>query len=216
MTWPSLPPENMAGESFGGPVPYAASGEPVPALLAGQLQPGEQVYWVGRPDPRRVFELADIFTTAFSAVWLSFVVFWMLSALAMQAPPLFVAFGIPFLVVGLYSLLGAPIQRNLTNRRTRYAVTDRRVVVTIGEKKMRIVELSDIRSTSVTVRANGTGSIVFDTGLGQASMPAWAVNYAQGRRTSSMVEMGFFNVTDVGRVQSLVESLRGDAANDLR
>jgi hypothetical protein len=187
----------------------AGSAEPVPALLARQLQAGEQVYWVGRPDPRRVFELGDVFTLGFGVVWLAFVIFWMASAAAMGAPLAFTLFGIPFLLVGLYLSLGIPIQRQFQRARTRYAVTDRRVVTTTGERSMRAIELSSIEATSVTVNADGTGTLAFDAGLGLVSnLPAWALNSYQDRRGASSGVMAFANVAEVSAVQALVESLR--------
>jgi hypothetical protein len=92
------------------------------------LEPGETILWQGAPDGRnRWSDLASVgtafglFFTLFSLSWMGFAAFSMPGALGF----LFVLFGMPFLLVGLYLCGGRIIFEARDRRRTHYTLTDR-------------------------------------------------------------------------------------------
>jgi hypothetical protein len=99
------------------------------------LLPGERLRWEGRPVRHRLFRSADALLVPFSIVWWVFAIFWEVSVLVSivtsdDGPPVFFGFiGIPFTLIGLYLVVGRFAVRAVASRRTRYAVTDWRVVL---------------------------------------------------------------------------------------
>jgi hypothetical protein len=70
------------------------------------LRQGERLLWVGQPDPRVRFTGADAFLVPFSILWGGFAVVWEIMAITRSESPLFVIWGIPFVLLGLYFIFG--------------------------------------------------------------------------------------------------------------
>jgi hypothetical protein len=71
------------------------------------LRQGEQLLWVGQPGPRVRFTGADAFPVPFGVLWGGFAVVWEVMAITSVRQPLFIIWGIPFVLVGLYFISGA-------------------------------------------------------------------------------------------------------------
>jgi len=106
------------------------------ALLQEEFLRDERVLWQGQPDPSKHFAPSDVFAIPFSLLWGGFALFWEASALGLvrwdgdegRAPLFFVLWGIPFVLIGLYLMVGRFFYKAWRKRRTLYAVTDRRVL----------------------------------------------------------------------------------------
>jgi hypothetical protein len=138
----------------------------------------ERILWTGQPDAGRIFAQSDIVMIPFSLVWGGFAIFWEASALGFgllaggQAPPaisFFGLWGIPFVLIGLYMMVGRFFYKVWARRRTYYAVTNQRVLLrreTLGVST-KALYLSAIPTLSTSIRGDGSGSIVLaeDGGL---------------------------------------------------
>jgi hypothetical protein len=151
------------------------------------LRQGEQLLWVGQPDPRVRFTGADAFLVPFSILWGGFAVFWEIMAVSSVKQPFFVLWGIPFVVVGLYFIFGRFILKARRKLATVYALTARRAIVCTGDRSVadspvsgmptRVDRSRDGRHVSVTFGSQGlsglfgmyqnTGLDFFSLGLGQ-------------------------------------------------
>jgi hypothetical protein len=101
------------------------------ALASGELQPGERVLWSGKPDSRRWLYPQDAVLVPFSVLWGGFAIFWEATVLLSSGPRnsvILPLWGVPFVLVGLYMMVGRFFARRWVRRRTLYAVTDRRVI----------------------------------------------------------------------------------------
>ena len=99
--------------------------------VTGELESGERLLWVGRPDSRRWLYAQDAVLIPFSVMWGGFAIFWeagVLSSSGARNGILFPLWGIPFVLIGLYLIGGRFFVRRWTRSRTLYAVTDRRVI----------------------------------------------------------------------------------------
>jgi hypothetical protein len=99
--------------------------------LAGELESGEPLLWSGKPDNRRWLYQQDWFLVPFSVLWGGFAIFWevsVLSSAAARSSVVFPLFGVPFVLIGLYLMVGRFFARRWIRRRTLYAVTDRRAI----------------------------------------------------------------------------------------
>lgn len=98
-----------------------------------RMRPGEHLLWAGRPDP--ALRVGDFGGLLFAVVWTAFSVFWESQVISMDGPLIMRLWGLPFIALGLWMLVGRPIQATRRRRRTIYAVTDQRVIEAIGTTK---------------------------------------------------------------------------------
>lgn len=153
----------------------------------GRLLPGEKLLWEGRPKPGLLFTSFDIFLVPFSLVWCGFAVLWTVMAGAeiakiREAAP-FLTFlpvvGLPFVGVGLYLLVGRFLLDALLRSRTRYAVTDQRVLMVREPPLGAVTALSLDRLPEVQLKEGLRGTGTIRTGrsappFGRGSFSMWS------------------------------------------
>jgi hypothetical protein len=133
----------------------------VTARLEPYLRPGEQLLWCGRPDPAVVFSAADIITVPFGLIWLGIALGWVITAKSVGAPHAFILLGLPFILIGLYLVVGRFAVRLVRRRRTLYAITGERVIVATGAS----FRDTPVRGGSMSVRRRRNGrhaTVVFE------------------------------------------------------
>jgi hypothetical protein len=139
--------------------------------LAPHLVANERVFWTGRPDLSKRFTKADLYGIPFSLLWAGFAIFWETSVIASGAPIFFVLWGIPFVAIGLYLVVGRFAYRAWLRRRTLYAVTDRRVLKLVRRRSGDSVDalfLDAIPAVNRELRPDGSGSVVFGSAAAHA------------------------------------------------
>jgi hypothetical protein len=178
-------------------------------ILAGHLAAGEHVEWTARPRGGVRLTRADAYLVPFSLLWGGFAIFWEVSAIEGGGGPFFVLWGIPFVAMGLYMIVGRFFYAAYRNRRTVYAVTDHRVLRVASNRRGDAVDamyLSAIPSVSTTVGPHGRGDVLFGTAspgqrwYGNTGLDAF-------NRGSGSV-LAFYDVDDPGAVAELVDRLR--------
>lgn len=135
-----------------------------PDALGGHLASGEHVLWSGRPDAARHFSRADLVAVPFSLVWAGFALFWEITVIASGAPIFFPLFGAVFVLIGLYMTVGRFARRWYRRRRTRYAVTNRRVLKLERRGATEHVEsafLAALGAVTSSLRRDGSGTVEF-------------------------------------------------------
>jgi hypothetical protein len=133
-----------------------------------ELEPGEQLLWAGQPRRGVSFGAKEVPRFIFSLFWCGFAIFWETSVVlsARQRQPIhgfFVLWGIPFVVIGLYMVIGRFFVEAWQRARTYYAVTTRRVIVIrVGQSRhVRSKLLSSIGELVLDDRLDGSGAISF-------------------------------------------------------
>jgi len=98
--------------------------------VAGELESGERLLWSGRPDSRRWLYPQDAVLIPFSVMWGGFAIFWEAGVLSGGArnSVILPLWGVPFVLIGLYLIVGRFLARRWMRSRTLYAVTDQRVI----------------------------------------------------------------------------------------
>lgn len=127
--------------------------------LRPHLQPGESLLWTGQPKSGLVFRGTDALMIPFSLLWLGFVVFWMI--MAARGSAMFALFAIPFLLVGLYALIGRFIVDARVRSHTTYGITENRIIIKSGvfSKTIKSLNLKTISDIELSERSDRSGTI---------------------------------------------------------
>lgn len=80
-----------------------------------------------------------------------------------KAPPFFALWGVPFVLMGLYMILGRFFVDAKQRSRTAYGVTDHQIVIISGilSRNVKSVALKTVTDLTLAEKADGTGTITF-------------------------------------------------------
>jgi hypothetical protein len=188
--------------------------------LAPTFQPDllrdERVVWAGQPAAGFRFSSADIFLVPLSLLWGGFAIFWEAGVLGFwggkgPAPWFFLLWGVPFVLVGQYMIWGRFVYKAYRNRRTIYAITDRRVLIltTTRARRLQSLFLNQLPTINKSVRRDGSGSLEFGSsptwGFGAYTSSALDFDFSGGR---SGAVPAFYDISDVDSVYQLVMRLK--------
>jgi hypothetical protein len=131
--------------------------------LSDRLLSGERIIWSGAPGQGLLFTGADMMMIPFSLLWGGFAIFWESSVIAQGGPFFFMLFGIPFVLVGLYIVVGRFLIDAWVRRGMQYAVTNKRILISRSGpfSNFMAVSLDAVPEATLKERANGRGTIRF-------------------------------------------------------
>jgi hypothetical protein len=127
------------------------------------LLPGEKVLWAGAPRGGLALTARDVFLVPFSLLWGGFAIFWEWGALSGKAPFPFALFGVPFVLIGLFLIVGRFFADAWLRSRTSYALTDRRVLImrSGGWSAFKALNLDRLPEATLSGAGEGRGTIRF-------------------------------------------------------
>lgn len=145
--------------------------------MVSELAHGEQVLWSGKPDNRRWLYAEDLVLVPFSLLWGGFAIFWEISVLTSghqrgATQIFFSLWGVPFVLIGLYLILGRIFVRRWLRRRSLYVLTNERVLSFSyswrGGLGVRVIWLDSRPPLEKHIGRNGQGTLcVGQTAPGQ-------------------------------------------------
>ncbi len=126
-------------------------------------EPGESIIWSGKPKQGLLLRRSDLFMIPFSLLWGGFAIFWEMSVLQTDAPGFFALWGIPFVLVGLYMIVGRFFIEARQRARTVYGLTNRRVIIISGllSKTTISIPLATLSEITMSEHKDNRGSITF-------------------------------------------------------
>jgi hypothetical protein len=170
---------------------------------------GERVLWSGQPKQGVTLSGRDTFLIPFSLIWGGFAIFW--NAMVWLGPfdsndgsPgwFFKLWGLPFLVAGLYLIVGrffhdARIRKNLL-----YRVTEQRIIV-LRKSKFTSLDIHHLPRLELSEHRDGTGTLAFEPSNfgpwgGMSGFSLWLP--ALGGATQ------FFRIRDPRKVYELIRN----------
>ncbi len=175
-------------------------------IIKNELLENENVLWQGQSNGR-LFSAADILLIPFSLMWGGFAIFWEASALSIEAPLLLKLWGIPFVFVGVYMIIGRFFYKNFLNKNTHYYVTNKKVVIIKNTLKMKTntLYLNTLPEIEKSIRASGSGTIKFGSsgifsGLyANSGMDFFAYGYRFKR-----IPPAFYDIDNAEKVYKLI------------
>src|SRR4051812_19654659 len=144
---------------------------PVESRIAREISGGERLLWFGRPRQGLMFRPADALLIPFSLMWGGFAIFWEAMVVRTGAPFFFKLWGIPFVLVGLYLIVGRFFADARQRTRTIYAVTNERVIIVSGlfRETVTSLNLHMLSDISLSEKSDGSGTV----SLGPSSPYGW-------------------------------------------
>jgi hypothetical protein len=173
------------------------------------LSPGERVLWSGRPKQGLALSSRDALLIPFSLMWGGFAIFWNVGVWTDFKTDtaddwFFKLWGLPFLAVGLYLILGRFFHDAWIRRNLLYAVSDRRILVLRGSN----ITSRDIKSLPMldfSEHRDGTGTILFDSDEGGYSMLGRRRGFGDWTLSRS-ANAQFFRIQNPRRVYELIRN----------
>jgi hypothetical protein len=136
------------------------------AVIRGKLGQDEQLLWSAQPRGGVAFRSEDFFLVPFSLLWGGFAIFWEWGVTTSGAGLFFQLWGIPFVAVGLYMIVGRFAYDAWLRSKTFYGLTNERAVIvrrTFGEV-VRSIPLASLGDYTLSVGNDKTGTITFGNG----------------------------------------------------
>lgn len=174
------------------------------------MRRNEELLWTGEPVRHPVFTYVDILLVPASLLWAGFAVYWELNVLASDSPLFLRLWGIPFVLGGIYLVVGRFVVRVLRSRTTRYAVTNRRVIETVSWPRRRVTEyyLRDLPPPVIDhTDDRAHGSIAFGSFPGFQQSMSDAMGYHDPRLGPRPVVLR--NIPRPRRVYDLITASQG-------
>lgn len=136
-------------------------------LFKDQLTGKEQILWASPPKQGLQFRGSDKYMIPFSLLWCATVVIWEWFTLGMGELGTTMAwFGVPFMLVGLYLLVGRFFMDAFIRKNTFYALTSKKILVKTGKWNSSIDQfpLKTIERITLEPGKGGSGNIrCYDT-----------------------------------------------------
>ncbi|MBX9884983.1 MAG: hypothetical protein K2X68_08420, partial [Novosphingobium sp.] len=133
------------------------------------LLTGERVLWSGQPKQGILLGGKDVLLIPFSLMWGGFAIFW--NAMVWLAPfdrgsgesPdwFFKLWGLPFLVVGIYLIVGRFFHDAYIRQALMYAVTDQRIL-TLRGSKITSLDIHRLPRLELSEYRDGRGTVAFE------------------------------------------------------
>jgi hypothetical protein len=183
-----------------------ASTTAIPDAIRRQLGVGEQVLLHGQPIEGVRLRPRDVFFIPFSLLWCGFVVFWNVTVWSQHSPLFFRLWGVPFLLVGAYMVIGRFFVDAWMRARTDYAVTNERILIVthLFSERVTSLSLASLPEMTLQVNASGRGTIQFGTATPVAA--TW--NPSGTFDAQQRMPPNFFEIPDARAVADLVRQLQ--------
>lgn len=170
---------------------------------------GERLLWSGQPKQGVALSGKDTFLIPFSLMWGGFAIFW--NAMVWLAPfdsnsgenPdwFFKLWGLPFLVIGIYLIVGRFLHDAHIRKKLFYAVTDQRILVLRGSKSTSL-DIRRLPRLELSEHRDGTGSLAFE----MANMPWGGMNGFSWWLPAVSGATQFFRIQNPRKVYELIRN----------
>jgi len=168
----------------------------------GILDPDEKILWQGQPDGKFRLRGKNIVLSLFGIVFLgSSVIFLVMAAASAPAQGgpaglMFVLFGLPFVLVGLYLVFGIHWADMAGRRKTHYTLTNKHAFIATAFLVKRLKSYPINADTVLELRPGSPGSVIF------------AEEIVRSSNSSTRRAIGFELIPDAQKVYALMRDVQ--------
>ncbi|KIQ70352.1 hypothetical protein [Wenxinia marina] len=209
-------------DSTGDPPRMEEPREETPAGWEDILAPGERILWQGRPAGGIVWSDLVSVQTVFGLFFTGFAVFWTSMASGMGVPRnapgifnLFPLFGLLFVGIGLYQVVGRLFWDAFARNRTHYTLTDRAAYIATDLPGKRSLETHRLSGDVPPRLEDGDFGTVWFGEKTHHRPGGWRGGKYRRARTWS-TPVGFRRIPDARRVFGLVRQASADGDDPRR
>jgi len=132
------------------------------AQVQQELETGESLLWAGIPKQGPALRDSDLTVIPFSLLFGGFAFYWEWSVYQ-SGPVLFRLWGIPFVLAGLYVMVGRFFVDSEQRSKTAYGLSDRRIVIVSGilARNVTSLALDQLPEIHVSEKPDRSGTINF-------------------------------------------------------
>ena len=140
-------------------LPSQSSNEIILPLLGRE----ERLLWSAQPRQGLILRSNDAFLIPFSVFWGGFAIFWEYNVAHSNAPLVFRLWGVPFVLIGLYLIVGRFLADARLRSKTYYGLTSERIVIVSGlfSRSTKSLQLRTLSDVSLAETGGGLGTITF-------------------------------------------------------
>lgn len=172
------------------------------SVIRQELGPQEQLLWSGRPRQGLALRPSDALMIPFSLLWGGFAVFWEVMVINSGGPLFMKLWGIPFVLVGLYIIVGRFFVDAWQRGKTTYGVTSERVMIISNSfgRKVKSLNLRTLSDITLAQKSDGSGTITF----GAADQSSWWNAGGWGGRRGRPAPPSFEMIQDAKKVYDII------------
>jgi hypothetical protein len=172
------------------------------SVIRQELGPQEQLLWSGQPRQGLALRSSDALMIPFSLLWGGFAVFWEVMVINSGGPLFMKLWGIPFVLVGLYIIVGRFFVDAWQRGKTTYGVTSERVMIISNSfgRKVKSLNLRTLSDITLTQKSDGSGTITFGAADKNPWWNAGGLGGGRGRPAPPSFEM----IQDAKKVYDII------------
>src|SRR5262249_40224988 len=146
---------------------------------------------------------SDALAIPFSLIWGGFAICWEAMVIVLGAPFFFALWGIPFVLIRLYMIVGRFFADALQRGKTVYGVTDRRVIISSGlfGPRVQSLPLNTLQQITLSERPDRSGTITF----GSVFQAVQSTNSFSLRSSRDGATPAFVMIEDARTVYDLIQ-----------
>ncbi len=146
--------------------------------LRPYLSTDEELVWTGEPQKGVIFRSSDALLIPISFLWGGFAIFWEINVLTTDAPFFFKLWGIPFVLIGIYLIIGRFFIDAKRRSGTVYGITKNRILISSGifTKEIVSIDIKNLSRIKVNQIGEGRGTITLgsmDSGFSMMQGMDW-------------------------------------------
>ena len=128
-------------------------------FVSSYLLPDEHILWKGHPEKGHLVTPGDLVTSVFGLFFFGFSLFWEFGAIQ-SGIPFMMIWGVPFVAVGFYLVIGRYIHKAYLRNKTFYVITNKKLIIRSG-RRTTMYNAADLPPMTVQMHSNGNGTITF-------------------------------------------------------